>query len=107
MTPIQENVNKHTNKRILVLGSAPHTRLVTAYTWDNLPKYLNVADYDVVILNLEPLLDEKLARGFNLEKLSLFCHSPKTFTISERREPLYMKRSPDFFLTTNTATKFF
>jgi hypothetical protein len=39
--------------------------------------------------------------------LSLLCHSPKTFAISERRELMYMKRSPDFFLTTNTATKFF
>jgi hypothetical protein len=43
----------------------------------------------------------------NLALISLFCHSPKTFAISERRELLYTKRSPDFFLTTNTATKFF
>ncbi len=57
MTLDQEGANKHTNKRILVLGSAPHTRLVTAYTWDNLPKPLNIADYDVTILNLEPLGD--------------------------------------------------
>jgi hypothetical protein len=44
---------------------------------------------------------------FPISHLSLFCHSPKTFAISERRELLYTKRSPDFFLTTNTATKFF
>ncbi len=69
MTPAQENVKKHINKRILVLGSAPHARSVTTYTWDNLPQYLNVADYDVVILNLIPLLNEELARGLKLETL--------------------------------------
>lgn len=69
MTLDQEGANKHTNKRILVLGSAPHTRLVTAYTWDNLPKPLNVADYDVTILNLEPLRDKELAGSVNPETL--------------------------------------
>ncbi len=61
MTLNQEGANKHTNKPILVLGSAPHTKWVTAYAWDNLPQDLNVADYDVTILNLEPLCDEELA----------------------------------------------
>jgi len=65
----QEGANKQINKRILVLGSAPHTRLVTAYTWDNLPKALNVADYDVAILNLEPLWDKELAGSVNPETL--------------------------------------
>lgn len=32
--------NRKVNRRILVLGSAPHTRMVTAYTWDNLPNWL-------------------------------------------------------------------
>jgi hypothetical protein len=65
----QEGANKHIDKRILVLGSAPHTRLVTAYTWDNLPKLLNVADYDVAILNLEPLWDKELAGSVKPEML--------------------------------------
>jgi hypothetical protein len=65
----QEGASKYTNKRILVLGSAPHTRRVTAYTWDNLPKPLNVADYDVVIINLEPLSDKELAGSVNPETL--------------------------------------
>ena len=39
-------------RRILVLGSSPHTRLVEAYKWDELPELLNVADYDVVILKI-------------------------------------------------------
>lgn len=56
-------------KRILVLGSAPHTRLVHAYTWDKLPSDLNVADYDVVILNLVPCLDEQFARQMNPDRL--------------------------------------
>lgn len=55
------NVNQQTDKRILVLGSAPHTRLVTAYVWDGLPKDLNIADYDVVILNFAPFLNKEFA----------------------------------------------
>lgn len=50
-------------QRILVLGSAPHSRDVDAYAWDALPSPLTVADYDVVILNLVPLgADALLAR---------------------------------------------
>ena len=67
----QEDANQHTNKRILVLGSAPHTQMVNAYTWTDLPRDLNVADYDVVILNLEPLDDTKLASSITPGMLPL------------------------------------
>jgi hypothetical protein len=50
-----ESNSEETVRRILVLGSAQHTHLVTAYTWDNLPEALDVADYEVVILNFVPL----------------------------------------------------
>ena len=63
------NGNNQPDRRILVLGSAPHTRLVRAYTWDDLPGDLNVADYDVVILNLVPFLDEQFARQMDLDML--------------------------------------
>lgn len=56
-------------KRILVLGSSPHTRLVDAYAWDKLPRQINVADYDVVILNFVPFLDKELAQGIQLDNL--------------------------------------
>lgn len=65
----QTSAEEHLEKRILVLGSAPHTKQISAYTWDRLPKYLNVADYDVVILNLEPLLDKHFAASLNIETL--------------------------------------
>jgi hypothetical protein len=59
----EENVGEHQSQvNVLVLGSAPHTRLVTAYTWDNCPEDLNVADYDVVILNLVPFRDDQSVR---------------------------------------------
>jgi len=35
--------------------------------------------------------------GCQLLYLSLFCHSPKTFVISKRRELLHIRRSPAFF----------
>jgi hypothetical protein len=43
---------------------------VTAYAWDNLPEEgLNVADYDVAILNLEALWDEELSDRVDPERL--------------------------------------
>ena len=93
MTLDQEGASKHTNKRILVLGSAPHTRRVTAYTWDNLPKPLNVADYDVTVLNLEPLCDEELCDRVNIHALPsmeqfarlLFSHESEIIIIGDAR----------------------
>ena len=56
--------NQKVNKRILVLGSAPHSRTITAYTWDNLPKIFNIADYDMVILNMVPFLKKSFAHTY-------------------------------------------
>jgi hypothetical protein len=63
------NKNQQGDRRILVLGSTPHSRLITAYTWDNLPQHLNVADYDVIILNLVPFTNEEFARNIDLDLL--------------------------------------
>jgi len=57
-----------TDKRILVLGSAPHTRQITSYAWDNLPDDLNVADYDVVILNFCPLHSSEYTENKSWQK---------------------------------------
>ncbi|MEH2174497.1 hypothetical protein [Nostoc sp.] len=64
-------------KRILVLGSAPHTRQISSYAWDRLPESLNVADYDVVILNLEPFLDQNFADNINIERFPSWQHFAK------------------------------
>ena len=63
------NSTGQSNRRVLVLGAVPPTCWVTAYTWDNLPKSLNVSDYDVVILNLDPFADKEFARRINVETL--------------------------------------
>jgi hypothetical protein len=68
----REKAAKMTNvekpeRRILVLGSTPHTRSVKAYEWDNLPKDLNVADYDVVIMDFGPFMNKDFAAGLNLD----------------------------------------
>jgi hypothetical protein len=68
MTQPQPTEPTPTEKRILVLGSAPHGRQVTAYAWDELPADLNVADYDVVILNFVPLRDQEFASKVNQQK---------------------------------------
>jgi hypothetical protein len=56
-------------KRILVIGSDGHGRTVLAHPWDQLPKTLNVADYEVVILNFAAFEDQALAEGFPVDRL--------------------------------------
>ena len=57
-------------KRILVLGSRGHGHGVTSYEWDKTPSGLNVADYDVVVLNFAAFEnDGPLAAGFPPERL--------------------------------------
>ncbi|MGD2165641.1 MAG: hypothetical protein PVH50_08930 [Anaerolineae bacterium] len=65
----EEATTAQLEQRILVLGSAPHSRFVTTYCWDSLPEDLNVADYDLVILNLVPLLKRGFAKSINLKTL--------------------------------------
>lgn len=56
-------------QRILVLGSNGHGRAVQAHAWDDLPKGLNVADYDVVILNFASLDSQALAESVPVDRL--------------------------------------
>src|SRR5258706_5388902 len=55
------------HRRILVLGSTNHTKLVTAYAWNNLPANLNVSDFDTIILNFTPFQDKDFAKGINID----------------------------------------
>jgi hypothetical protein len=56
-------------KRYLVLGSDGHGRGVRSHLWDKLPGDVNVADFDVVVLNFAAFEDEKLAEGFPTDRL--------------------------------------
>jgi hypothetical protein len=56
-------------RRILVIGSKPSAKSVDALEWDSLPKDLNVADYDAVILDLVPLESEALRRRLDVGTL--------------------------------------
>ena len=57
-------------KKILILGAAGFPVGVQAYAWDRLPPELNVADFDVVILNLAVFeSDAALRDGINPERL--------------------------------------
>ena len=44
--------------RILVLGSRPSTRAVESFGWEELPDDLNIADYDGVVFDLAPLMND-------------------------------------------------
>ncbi|HEY9645548.1 MAG TPA: hypothetical protein V6C88_04215 [Chroococcidiopsis sp.] len=61
--------DSRTNKRILVLGAEPSAGATAAYSWSNLPARLNVADFDVVILNLVPFLSHSRDRDIQPERL--------------------------------------
>jgi len=57
-------------KRILVIGSEGHGKDVTSYSWDKFPEGLNVADFDVVILNFATFEENQpLAAAFPPERL--------------------------------------
>ncbi|MEH2380315.1 MAG: hypothetical protein V7K27_15750 [Nostoc sp.] len=76
------------DKRIIVIGSAPHSRSVTAYNWHEIPLSLNIADYDIVILNFVPLMEQNYAAkiDFNLlpqiEKFAEFIFSSESEVIA-------------------------
>jgi hypothetical protein len=55
--------------RTLILGSEHHGRHVRAYSWAGLPEALNVADFDVVILNFEAFKDESVRTNVQLKRL--------------------------------------
>jgi hypothetical protein len=58
------------DKKILVLGATGFSPSVKASTWDSLPPALNVADFDVVIVDLCPLEDDDALRtGLPVETL--------------------------------------
>ena len=53
-----------------MLGSADHGRFVTSHAWDALPVWLNVTDFDIVILNLTPFLaDPDLVKRVDAKRL--------------------------------------
>ncbi|HEY9621607.1 MAG TPA: hypothetical protein V6C78_14705, partial [Crinalium sp.] len=64
-----QRTSKRLKKRILVLGSDVHTPGITAHHWSDLPPDINVADYDVVILNLVSFLSQQKEFGIRPERL--------------------------------------
>ena len=73
----------------------------------NIPQLTRILKYHVTDessmtsqpIELEGTWEEIFVRaaelvGRRVRVIALFCHSPKTFAISERRELLYMKRLP-------------
>lgn len=71
LTPKKEKqIEPERPKRFLVLGSVGHGKFVDCYAWDDLPKGLNVADYDVVILNFTSFEEDPvLAEGIQTDLL--------------------------------------
>ncbi len=64
-----EETEQSRPRRHLVLGSDGHGHGVRSHRWDKLPNELNVADYDVVVLNFATFENQELAEGFPQERL--------------------------------------
>ena len=63
-------------KRILVLGSAPHPGTTETFKWEDMPQNLSIADYDVVILNLSSFKEDLFIKDH-------FHKLPKTTQVAE------------------------
>lgn len=86
-------------RRIVILGSANHTKLVTAYEWDKLPSKLNVSDFDTIFLNFTPFQDKNFAKGININLMpswEQFAHH-----IFSSESEIIVIGSPDFLLGKN------
>jgi hypothetical protein len=77
--------------RTLILGSENHGRHVRAYPWAGLPEALNVADFDVVILNFASFQDESIRTNVPLKRLPsteqfarlIFSEGSRVFAIGD------------------------
>ena len=58
------------SKRIIVLGSSIKAPGVIACDWEDLPPKLNVADCDVLVVNLVPFYDPEFGKGLSAKTLT-------------------------------------
>lgn len=85
---VKRELERARPKRYLVLGSEGHGRGVRSHRWNKLPDELNVADYDVVVLNFAAFEDEHLAEGFprgrlpSVESLTRLLFAPNSEIIA-------------------------
>jgi hypothetical protein len=87
--------------RVLVLGSEGHGRNVRAFFWMSVPETLNVADYDVVILNFGRVStsSEHLPSAEQFARL-LFSENSAVIAFGDpmqsfvRMEPMYGRMEP-------------
>lgn len=95
-----ENIEQKAN-RILVIGSIGHPSEVRSYSWEDVKKIPNIADYDVVILDMTTIAYDLLKsitsfKNLNTEKVNklLISHgtlliiSPTRFNTEERKDIL-------------------
>lgn len=55
--------------KILLIGSKLNLANLLSYEWHNLPPKLNIADFDVIILNYVPLYDKKYSESIDIVSL--------------------------------------
>ncbi len=48
--------------KVLILGSTDHSKYVDSYAWHEVPRSLNLADYDRVIMSFVPFIDKDYLR---------------------------------------------
>ena len=60
------------SRRILVLGYSQSSQWFDSYNWSYIPEQLNVADYDVVILNFKPFEIQAVAESVDINRIPRF-----------------------------------
>jgi hypothetical protein len=60
------------SRRILVLGYSQSSQWFDSYSWSYIPEQLNVADYDVVILNFKPFEIQAVAQSVDIDRIPRF-----------------------------------
>lgn len=98
-----ENIEQKAD-RILVIGSIGHPSKVKCYSWDNVEKVPNIADYDVVIVDMTSIPKDLLDRITSIPNLSkdrknkllkskgtMFIIAPTKFKSNEGKEYLVIR----------------
>jgi len=60
------------SRRILVLGYSQSSQWFDSYNWSYIPEQLNVADYEVVILNFKPFEIQAVAQSVDIDRIPRF-----------------------------------
>lgn len=101
-------MSEERQENILVLDARPATRAVQSFSWDELPDGLNIADFDVVIMDLVPLMVQPdLATRVNQDSLPNPSQIMRQMRNLDSGAIIVIGGTPDLLLRRRGRTSFF